>query len=175
MLGLYINVFQQHSTSLLESHLDLTCTCHGSGVASPKQPSLEESSILRPSRPGAAEGEEVPVGALCVIEDSNNGVEGSAFAGYLPSQGGGILRCGLHHRNSLTGPIVAAQSPYDDFPFREAIQAPVPVNRIGEVVVEPWSSPPLTLAVSTATTATQSPPRVTFAMDQQQRETTTDN
>ena len=64
-----------HSTSLLESHLDLTCTCHGNSVASPR-PSLEESSILRPSRPGAAEGEEVPVGALCVIEDSNNGVEG---------------------------------------------------------------------------------------------------
>ena len=43
--------------------------------------------------------------------------------------GGGILRCGLHHRNSLqgataTGAIVASSSSaYDDFPFREAIQA----------------------------------------------------
>ena len=56
------------------------------------------------------------------------------------------------------------------------MQAPVPVNRIGEVVVEPllepsaalWAPPPMP-AVSTATTATQSPPRVTFAMDQQEK------
>ena len=126
-------------------------------------------------RPG-----EVPVGSLCVIEDPDPAV---ASSGYIPSQGG-ILRCGLHHRNSLqggtmaaataTGSVVAA-SAYDDFPFREAIQAPVAVNRIGEVVVEQpllqaapevaW--PPPSGAVSTATTATQSPPRVTFAMDQQ--------
>ena len=56
------------------------------------------------------------------------------------------------------------------------MQAPVPVNRIGEVVVEPllepsalWEPPPQAAAVSTATTATQSPPRVTFAMDQQEK------
>ena len=130
-------------------------------------------------RPG-----EVPVGSLCVIEDPDADPT-IASSGYVPSQGG-ILRCGLHHRNSLQGGTMAAAtgsvvatSAYDDFPFREAIQAPVAVNRIGEVVVEqpllaaepPSGSsamwPPSPSAVSTATTATQSPPRVTFAMDQQ--------
>ena len=106
----------QHSTSLLESHLDLTCTCHGGGASSV---TADDSSILRPSRwdqtltiqiefkdltnktygrftkvstalfsrvtifrPGI-EGE-VPVGALCVIEDSDPAL---ASSGYMPSQG----------------------------------------------------------------------------------------
>ncbi len=64
----------QHSTSLLESHLDLVCTCgmgsSGGGILKPSSSTLQSKSA------------EVPVGALCVIDDSATG-QTAAEAGGL--------------------------------------------------------------------------------------------